>query len=78
MIKRTYKCTKCNHQQDIILNSIFDEKPKSIPCEKCNSEAVYDLGQLKSSHTIIPEKMKALGDTSMDYSKISRDKRRFY
>lgn len=78
MIKRTYKCTKCQTQKEIVLNSILDEKPKTIKCEKCGGEAVYDFGQLKSSHTIIPEKMKALGEKGMKYNKISRDNRRFY
>lgn len=79
MVFRTYKCKKCKKTFDITLDSIFTDKPKEIACEseKCNGKAVYDISELKGSTTIIPEHMRALGKSSVDYNKIPRNKRKY-
>jgi DNA-directed RNA polymerase subunit RPC12/RpoP len=74
-MKYDYKCSECNHIT-ILNQSIKDNFPKFIECEKCKSKAFYDWQQIKDN-IIIPDKFKATsGYIPMKFNKL--EKKTFY
>ena len=75
----TYTCNNCKDSKELAL-SFKDTLPSELICSKCSGIMKHNfIMDVSSTITKIPDHFKALKlDKELNYTKIPRDKRRFY